>query len=244
MTMARWLSMGVCSLAAVALLAGCGPNPKDLEIQSLQERLRECQNENEDLRSRLAAAIRERDAARARAYALEQRNADLMEMMRNRPESESLPEGWDQAGDWRWVDLGTDFLFDSGKATLKPEARAKLQEVVQQINERFPGMMIWVIGHTDTDPILKTKHLWADNLDLSVNRGAAVYRELAKLGISTDRLIAGGQGEYNPEVPNTTKESKAQNRRVQIVAVPMAEAAAAGAVPPTRTSPSRLPHEK
>ncbi len=246
MRTARWLSMGICGLAAVALLTGCGTHPKDLEIRSLKERIADLEEENERCRQGYAIAIRDRDNARRRADGLAQQNADLRAMLANRQAPEQLPSGWqsDVSG-WTWTDVGSDFLFDSGRATLKPAGRAKISDVADQIKSNFGDMMILVIGHTDTDPIKKTKHLWQDNLDLSANRAMTVFRELAKLGISTAQLVAAGQGEYAPIAPNGNDAGKAQNRRVQIVAVPMpsgrSEAAPPAQAPVTEAAPSGQP---
>ena len=83
----------------------------------------------------------------------------------------------------------------------------------------FPDRDIWVIGYTDTDPIKVTKHLWTDNLDLSLNRAATVGREFYKLGLDADNIFVAGHGEHRPQAPNDTKANKTLNRRVQIVAV-------------------------
>lgn len=242
MRMARRLIIGGCGLAALLLATGCGPNPKDLQIQTLQERVDALEGENADLRDRLAYTTRELNRHRDRAFGLEQQVADLRQMLAERPDD--LPEGWvESAGGWRWIDLETDLLFDSGRATLKPAARAQLQKVVQDIQEHYADMMIWVVGHTDTDPIMKTRNLWNDNLDLSANRAMTVYKELQKLGLDPQRMIAGGQGEYAPRAPNTGDEGKAQNRRVQIVAVPMpgeAGSASPESAGPTRATPRAI----
>lgn len=220
MTTARWFLFGMCGLAGILLLAGC-ENPDKQRALALQDQVNKLQAENDDLRSRLAAAMNERDQWRNRAAALERENADL----RNRltaPPMEKGPKGWEYSGPYAWTSLSTDFLFDSGKATLKPAAQAKLQEVVSQINQSFPDKMVWVLGHTDTDPISKSH--WKDNLDLSCNRGMMVYRELMKLGLRPERMMAGGQGEWWPRTANTSKAGKQQNRRVEIIMVPPRQA--------------------
>lgn len=220
MTRARRVTVGAVVLAGMLVLAGCGPNPKDLEIQALNERIAGLQQENDGLRAQLASAIRDRDAALARARSLERENADLRAQLA-RGERER-PDEWVGAGAWDWIDLGTDFLFDSGKATLKPAAHEKLQKVVNDINSAYADRMVLVIGHTDAEPIKVTAKLWADNLDLSCNRGMTVFRELMKMGISPERMISCGQGEYRPKVPNDPKTGRAQqNRRVQIAVIPM-----------------------
>ena len=219
MSTARVLLIGAGALLGTLLLAGCGPSPDKLQIEAQQERINQLMAENDDLRSRLARAISDRDAARARAAALEQQIADLRRQLAEKPAPEG-PPGWETSGPYAWTTLSTDFLFDSGKATLRPAAREKLQQVVSEIQANFPDKMIWVLGHTDNDPIRVTKNLWADNLDLSCNRGMTVYRELMKLGMSPDRMMAGGQGEWYPRASNSSKAGKQQNRRVEIIAVP------------------------
>jgi len=217
MTVARRLSSGAVGLLGVLMLAGCQADPKDLQIQALNERVAELQRENEDLRARLARAISERDEARRQANAL----AEQVRMLQG--EREKAPEGWVTSGPYTWTALSTDFLFDSGKATLRPAARAALQQVVTTIQQNYADKFVMVLGHTDTDPIRRTKDLWADNLDLSCNRAMTVFRELQKLGIAPERMIAGGQGEWFPVATNATRAGKQQNRRVEIIVVPPRE---------------------
>lgn len=223
MRMARLLTLGVCGLAGVLVLAGCGPDPKQLQIEAQAERINELMTENDDLRARLARCSNERDAARARVQSLEQENFDLLQQIRRSrqiPTEPTGPTGWTTRGEFSWIDVGSDFLFASGKATLTTEGRAKLSELARQIQQEFPDKMIWVVGHTDAEPIRATKHLYKDNLDLSLERGATVYRELMQLGISSQKMIAGGQGEYNPKVPNGPQGRAKENRRVSLWAVP------------------------
>lgn len=218
MKAARWWLVGMAGLAGVLLLAsGCGPNPDVDRIQALQDQINKLQAENDDLRSRLAQAISERDAARSRLAALEKENADLRNRLAAKPPMEG--DEWKHAGPASWIDIGSDFLFDSGKASLRGQATSKLQTVVDRINKDFSDRLIVVLGHTDTDPIRKSN--WKDNLDLSVNRGAAVYRELMKLGLRPQTMIAAGQGEWNPRASNSTSQGKQLNRRVQILAINM-----------------------
>lgn len=225
MCVARWLSVAALG-SALAVTVGC-QEPDKLQIERLQGKVQECETENASLRERLANAIRDRDAALARADALQRQVQQLQDQLAQRPTIEvPMPtqappsDGWERSGPYDWVALDTDFLFDSGRASLKPEARAKLQQVVAQIQSRYPDKAIWVLGHTDTDPIRRTKELWEDNLDLSANRAMTVFRELTRLGIQPARMIAGGQGEYFPRGSNSDRASKAQNRRVEIIAVP------------------------
>jgi flagellar motor protein MotB len=218
MRMARRLIFGLVGITGLlGLVSGC-ENPDKQRALSLQDKVNQLQAENDDLRSRLAAATSERDQWRNRAAALEQENANLRRELAKQPTGGELPPGWKGTKEFAWKEIGTDVLFDSGKASLKSAAHAKLQQVVTDINQNFPDRMIWVLGHTDSDPI-KVSH-WKDNLDLSCNRGMTVYRELMKMGVDPKRMLAGGQGEYYPVASNATRAGKQQNRRVEFIVVP------------------------
>ena len=239
MRMARSTMWVLCGLMAALWATGC-ENPDRQQVSALQEQVYDLQRENEDLRGRLARAQSDRDAAMQRAGALAQENADLrMELARTKSTERLLPPDWERgpAGSV-FTSLGTDFLFDSGKASLKAEGKAKLADVVAQINANFPDALIWVVGHTDAEPITVTKNLYRDNLALSLARGATVYRELAKLGIVPRNMIAGGQGEHNPIAANDAKGKGKANRRVQIFALPDALATTGAGLRPARVGES------
>lgn len=221
MSTARLGTIGMMGLVAVLMVTGCGPSPEELQIQALNEQIHDLQQENDSLRSRLAAALSERDAARARALALQQENNELRRELANVPEPEPDRGPWVKRGEYRWIDLGSDILFDSGKASLKPAGKAKLQEIAADINSYYSDKMVWIIGHTDSDPIKHSAAHWKDNLDLSQGRSATVYRELIQFGVDPQRLVAGGQGENNPVAANDSKANKARNRRVDFIAVPV-----------------------
>jgi chemotaxis protein MotB len=106
-------------------------------------------------------------------------------------------------------------LFDSGKAELKKASIAELDHIQSVVREKYASRPIDVVGHTDTDPIKKSK--WADNLELSAQRALTVSRYLIKRGISDDKIRAIGCGESRPIASNATAAGKTKNRRVEIV---------------------------
>jgi chemotaxis protein MotB len=112
------------------------------------------------------------------------------------------------------ITLPGDVLFDSGKADLKPSAQTKLDKVADVLKSDYNNKKIRVEGHTDNDPITKTKDDWEDNLDLSLARAAAVSRYLMQQGISPKLVTTSGMGSTHPRSSN-----KAKNRRVEIVVV-------------------------
>jgi OOP family OmpA-OmpF porin len=109
----------------------------------------------------------------------------------------------------RWATQG--ILFETGKATLKPESRPVLKEIAAALKQHA-DLKILIEGHTDN---VGTP---ASNLALSDARAAAVKAALvADHGAAGDRITTKGLGDTKPSLPNTTANGRAQNRRVEIV---------------------------
>ena len=107
-----------------------------------------------------------------------------------------------------WFDFDR-LLFDTGKATLKPESDAQLK-TVSEILKAYPNVNIKVGGYTDN---VGDK---AANMALSAARAASVMGELVKLGVDKARLTSEGYGDQHPVADNTTEEGRAKNRRVSM----------------------------
>jgi len=136
--------------------------------------------------------------------------ADARQQARKVSDLEKEGGVYDAARGTITVTLESNVLFSSGKVSLKNDSKTRLQRISSIIKRDYPGKEVWVIGHTDTDPIKKSK--WTDNWQLSTERSLAVTRYLVQNGISAKQLVAAGRGEYHP-----ISSSKAQNRRVEIV---------------------------
>ncbi|MFG5778430.1 outer membrane protein OmpA [Comamonas sp. J-3] len=110
------------------------------------------------------------------------------------------------------VTYAADAFFDFDKSVLKPEGKAKLDDLagkVQGINLE----VIIAVGHTDsvgTD---------AYNQKLSVRRAEAVKAYLVSKGIDKSRVYTEGKGEKQPVADNKTAAGRAKNRRVEIEVV-------------------------
>ncbi len=101
--------------------------------------------------------------------------------------------------------------FDTGKAEIKPESDAAIQEVARLLNQN-PKLRLLVVGHTDNVGTL------ASNMDLSKRRAAAVVEVLtARHSIAATRLVALGDGPSAPVASNATEQGRAKNRRVELV---------------------------
>jgi len=113
------------------------------------------------------------------------------------------------------VTLPNTILFSSGRATLKKATSRELDHIQSVLQQKYPNKLIDVVGHTDTDPIKKSK--WKDNLELSAQRALTVVRYLIKRGVNEKRIREVGCGASRPVASNSTAGGKARNRRVEIV---------------------------
>lgn len=110
------------------------------------------------------------------------------------------------------VTYAADAFFDFDKSVLKPEGRAKLDDLVGKVKGINLEVII-AVGHTDsvgTD---------AYNQKLSVRRAEAVKAYLVSKGIEKNRVYTEGKGEKQPVADNKTAEGRAKNRRVEIEVV-------------------------
>ena len=113
------------------------------------------------------------------------------------------------------VTLPNAILFDSGQAALKKRTSTELNHIRSVLRQKYSNKQIDVVGHTDSDPIKKSK--WKDNLELSSQRALTVVRYLIERGIDEKRIRAVGCGAAIPIASNATASGKARNRRVEIV---------------------------
>jgi len=103
-------------------------------------------------------------------------------------------------------------IFPSGDASIHPEVLPVL-DVVAKITEIRPGK-VSVVGHTCDLPITTAKY--PSNWDLSIARAISVVKYLDSKGVPADSLFAYGVADTRPLVPNTSRESREKNRRVEI----------------------------
>ncbi len=110
------------------------------------------------------------------------------------------------------VTFAADAFFDFDKATLKPEGKAKLDDLASKLNSLNLEVII-AVGHTDS--------VGSDayNQKLSIRRAEAVKGYLVNKGVDAKRVYTEGKGEKQPVATNKTAAGRAQNRRVEIEVV-------------------------
>jgi OOP family OmpA-OmpF porin len=110
------------------------------------------------------------------------------------------------------VTFAADAFFDFDKATLKPDGKAKLDDLASKLNSLNLEVII-AVGHTDS--------VGSDayNQKLSIRRAEAVKGYLVNKGVDAKRVYTEGKGEKQPVATNKTAAGRAQNRRVEIEVV-------------------------
>ena len=211
-------------LALVALLASGGCNDQKQRIFQLESQCNDLVNRNKDLEEQVTLADLRADELGLQLgrkdIVIDEKDAEIARLKGQageRPASEPA-EGWKKTPLGDMVTVGSDILFSSGRATLTRSGMSRLAQIASDIRRQYAGLRVRVYGHTDSDPIKRTRRLWHDNLDLSANRAMAVARYLVSKGISAKTIESVAMGQHHPVAANRGS-GKAKNRRVEIIVV-------------------------
>ena len=114
----------------------------------------------------------------------------------------------------------SEVLFDSGQATLNLQGNAELDKLAAallDLDKQIPSDIAWVLrvdGHTDVRPIASAQ--FPSNWSLSAARAISVVQYLVSKGVSPQRLVAAGFGEFQPIDEGKTEEAYKRNRRLEL----------------------------
>jgi len=119
-------------------------------------------------------------------------------------------------GDNIILNMPGNITFDTDSSRLNDRFTETLDSVALVLNE-YSKTMIDVVGHTDSTG--------AENYNqrLAEDRAASVRNYFLAKGIRAQRIVARGLGESMPIASNDTPEGRAQNRRVELALVPIAQ---------------------
>ena len=178
-------------------------------LEASEKRDKESQTKISDLGSRLNVALAQR------VQELNRYRSDffgrLREILGNRPEIRIV-------GD-RFV-FQSEVFFDPGSAELKESAAPELDKLASallELGNKIPKDIPWVLrvdGHTDTRPISNVR--FPSNWELSASRAISVVKYLTTKGLSPDRLVAAGFGEFQPIDPASNEDAYRRNRRIEL----------------------------
>jgi chemotaxis protein MotB len=114
----------------------------------------------------------------------------------------------------------SEVFFDPGQAVLQSGGRAELDKLAAaliELDRQIPKDIAWVLrvdGHTDVRPIASSA--FPSNWELSAARAISVVQYLIGRGISPQRLVAAGFGEFQPLDPGTSDDAYRRNRRIEL----------------------------
>jgi chemotaxis protein MotB len=228
----------VITLVSLSLMSGCTDYKKkydylNVEHQNLKGRYENLEGEKQELASRVAQDQQTIDE-------LQRQISELNKPAATATGFEGMDVDFDAATGTITVTLANTILFDSGKATLKSTTSKELDRILSVIKQKYASKDVDVVGHTDTDPIVKSS--WKDNLELSAQRALSVTRYLIEHGIADKQVRADACGSARPVASNSSAAGKAKNRRVEIVINlrqrVASSAAATAAEPKAKTTPA------
>ncbi len=212
---------GLFCLAAMFALTGCTDWHKkfqslDAEHQNLKGLYEDCVSSMDSTAAEKARLEKDLDASRQTIDQL-QKQIDAGKTADKATGFEGMDVAVDAKAGTITVTLSDAILFASGSATLKNTYIAELDKIYSVVRERYSGRNIDIVGHTDSDPIVKTKAKWQDNWELSAQRALTVVRYMVNKGIAAKNIRAVGCGQSLPVASNSTASGKSQNRRVEVV---------------------------
>lgn len=178
-------------------------------LETSEKKDKEAQSRIADLGQRLNVALAQRvqELSRYRSEFF----GRLRQILANRPDVRIV-------GD-RFV-FQSEVFFDAGQAVLKPEGRGEVDKIVaalQQMEKDIPSDIAWVMrvdGHTDVRPIASPQ--FPSNWELSAARAIAVVQYMISRGVSPQRLVAAGFGEFQPLDPAQNDDAYRRNRRIEL----------------------------
>jgi chemotaxis protein MotB len=197
---------------SVAAGIGCAGN------DDLQNRIDALTREQEELQRQKEAAESEALAYKAKADALERDSrhkaapvaAPAPAPVRDEPSDLDIR----RRGNETVINIPSDLFFASGSATLNGGGEKSMSRIVDYIRKNHAGGMIRIEGHSDSDPIRRTKSKFHCNWELSFQRAHAVMHFLTEKGqVDPHHVVCEAYGEYQPQTPG----DKSKNRRVEIV---------------------------
>lgn len=202
-------SMLVLSLLLASFTTSCTTRyqemlrDRDQRISELESQAARLRGENEELQRRSVTPTPEPAAAK-------RENPSLVDDVQKEV-GDSVEVRYSKGR----LSMGVDnsVTFDSGSTTLKDTSHRVLRNVANVMKERFAGRRFYIEGHTDTDPIVKTKDKFRDNVHLSMERADAVRRYLVQQGVPESAIAVVGFGQFEPRDGGR----KDRNRRVEIV---------------------------
>jgi chemotaxis protein MotB len=211
LSIAGWLLLTLVSQGCVSSRGHQqAMDQKEAEIRALRE-------ERAALKAQIQRQKGDLDSARGEVAEASARMAEpAMPPETTFPELDSMGISYGMRDGNMVISIPSSITFASGQATLSKDGQKALKNVAATLKKEYPGAKYRIEGHTDTDPIKKSK--FSSNRELSIARAMAVLTCLVEeCAIPDDQCVVAGHGQYDPVGSNKADGDKAKNRRVEIV---------------------------
>ena len=225
----------ICILAMLVFsLTGCA-ELKELRVETSEQNAaidqlnrdnQACQDSLKEAEERLRLAMldisdKEKELQTREEKAREQSDAFTRMQQAMKVELESKQVALQELEGKLTLTMVESILFDSGKAEVKKEGQEALQKVAGVL-KTVQDQEIVVAGHTDNVQIgPNLAKIYPTNWELSAARAISVVKILVADGVDPKYLGAVGYSEYRPVADNDTPEGRAQNRRMEIILMPV-----------------------
>jgi chemotaxis protein MotB len=220
----RTALFGVTVATVVLLTVSCASNEYKRQLEEERTLSQTLLTENRQLRSQLTA---ERQRVTDLAERLQQTQLEL-ERLKQATRKPNLAAAFRGSGfelaereGQPVVVLPSAIMFAPGSAQLGKKGCHVLDRLATVLRQKFPQGIIRIEGHTDSQPISRSRKKYRSNMELSLARGVAVYHYLVeKHKLDKNRLYVAGFGASRPVASNRHPAGREKNRRVEIVILP------------------------
>ena len=216
----RIVSVLLVTAAAVSVLGGCA-NTRELEQRAarLQEDKANLERENALAREQILKLQGDNEGLRAQLDDASTAAATGAQPMPDVGPGADI----ERRGGADVIVIDNRVVFAPGKADVSSDGKSVLRRVAAVLSADYAGRDVRVEGHTDSQPINRTRNLYKSNWELATARSLSVLHFLVDdCNVAPERVYAAGYGQHRPRASNSTPAGRAQNRRVEIVVLPHA----------------------
>jgi chemotaxis protein MotB len=144
---------------------------------------------------------------------IRQITGDLNFIAQDYPDDIEVSLGFDYAT----IDIKESFLFKKNSTSRLEDSGLGVLEKFSEIFQKFPGIKVQVVGHTDTAPP-KEKKRYQDNWNFSALQSATIVRTLIdEYDVNSNQLTLAAKAASAPKASNSTEEGKSKNRRIEMI---------------------------
>jgi len=190
-------------------------------IGELESQIGGLEQTRNSMRDQIASAQNELSSFASRLNSISLSGLDPETDRRLRDLASSQPELMSYDADKGVIRFTSDLTFASGSSTVRESARGALNTLAGVLLEaEASGYDVLVVGHTDNQPISRSKNQHPTNRHLSAHRAIAVSEAMQKAGLPAARVLVSGWGQFDPLTANNSAGGTAANRRVEVFMMP------------------------